>query len=103
MIHDSYPAVATMVILFMQLVAFSKNDGFSLSSGDFPSLGSERENSGKKTDSQGDSVSYKNNCAIRLLFDVSQSSCIFLLVASLRHFATRLVPLHFLILTAFSS
>ncbi|PSS07765.1 Protein MODIFIER OF like [Actinidia chinensis var. chinensis] len=33
-------------------VASSKNDGFSLSSGDFPTLGSERENVGKSTDSQ---------------------------------------------------
>ncbi|WCJ36100.1 modifier of snc1 [Euphorbia peplus] len=30
----------------------SKNDGFSLSTGDFPSLGSEKDNSGKNTDSQ---------------------------------------------------
>ncbi|XP_065875167.1 protein MODIFIER OF SNC1 1 isoform X2 [Euphorbia lathyris] len=33
-------------------VASSKNDGFSLSTGDFPSLGSEKDNSGKNTDSQ---------------------------------------------------
>ena len=56
MIHDSYPDLTTTVILFAQGVASSKNDDFSLSSGDFPSLGSERENSGKKTDSQGDIV-----------------------------------------------
>ncbi|KAA8540798.1 hypothetical protein F0562_024283 [Nyssa sinensis] len=33
-------------------VAFSKNDGFSLSSGDFPTLGSERDDSGRNTESQ---------------------------------------------------
>ncbi|KAI8543722.1 hypothetical protein RHMOL_Rhmol08G0240600 [Rhododendron molle] len=33
-------------------VASSRNDGFSLSSGDFPTLGSEKENSGKSADSQ---------------------------------------------------
>jgi hypothetical protein len=31
----------------------SKNEGFSLTSGDFPTLGSEKENSGKNTESQG--------------------------------------------------
>ncbi|CAL5374946.1 unnamed protein product [Camellia sinensis] len=33
-------------------VATSKKDGFSLSSGDFPTLGSEKDNSGKSPDSQ---------------------------------------------------
>ncbi|KAL6951779.1 hypothetical protein U1Q18_052332, partial [Sarracenia purpurea var. burkii] len=37
-------------------IAFSKNDGFSLSSGDFPTLGSEKENSGRSIDSQVDLV-----------------------------------------------
>lgn len=37
----------------MQGVTSSKNDGFSLTSGDFPSLGSEKDNSGKNLDSQG--------------------------------------------------
>lgn len=36
-----------------QVVATSKNDGFSLSSGDFPTLGSDKDNSGKNSDSQG--------------------------------------------------
>ncbi|KAG8652574.1 hypothetical protein MANES_06G107300v8 [Manihot esculenta] len=36
-------------------VTSSKNDGFSLTSGDFPSLGSEKDNSGKNLDSQGSS------------------------------------------------
>ncbi|CAK9138589.1 unnamed protein product [Ilex paraguariensis] len=35
-------------------VSSSKNDGFSLSSGDFPTLGSERDNSGKNMESEGD-------------------------------------------------
>jgi hypothetical protein len=30
-----------------------KNEGFSLTSGDFPTLGSEKENSGKNVESQG--------------------------------------------------
>ncbi|KAF2315893.1 hypothetical protein GH714_040688 [Hevea brasiliensis] len=33
-------------------VTSSKNDGFSLTSGDFPTLGSEKDNSGKNADSQ---------------------------------------------------
>ncbi|XP_043813784.1 protein MODIFIER OF SNC1 1 isoform X2 [Manihot esculenta] len=33
-------------------VTSSKNDGFSLTSGDFPSLGSEKDNSGREVDSQ---------------------------------------------------
>ncbi|XP_021680282.2 protein MODIFIER OF SNC1 1 isoform X2 [Hevea brasiliensis] len=36
-------------------VTSSKNDGFSLTSGDFPTLGSEKDNSGKNADSQGSS------------------------------------------------
>lgn len=37
----------------MQGVTSSKNDGFSLASGDFPTLGSEKDNSGKNMESQG--------------------------------------------------
>ncbi|KAF5939809.1 hypothetical protein HYC85_020976 [Camellia sinensis] len=40
-------------IINMNGVATSKKDGFSLSSGDFPTLGSEKDNSGKSPDSQG--------------------------------------------------
>ncbi|KAJ6418188.1 hypothetical protein OIU84_001556 [Salix udensis] len=36
----------------MQGVTSSKNDGFSLTSGDFPTLGSEKESSGKNIESQ---------------------------------------------------
>lgn len=39
--------------LHAQIVSSTKNDGFSLSSGDFPTLGSERDNSGKNSESQG--------------------------------------------------
>lgn len=39
--------------LHVQMVSSTKNDGFSLSSGDFPTLGSEREHPGKNTESQG--------------------------------------------------
>lgn len=46
----------------MQGLASSRNDGFSLSSGDFPTLGSEKENSGKSADSQG-----KGGCLLELL------------------------------------
>ena len=37
----------------MQGGTSSKNEGFSLTSGDFPTLGSEKEDSGKNTESQG--------------------------------------------------
>lgn len=37
----------------MQGVASSKSDGFSLTSGDFPTLGSEKDNFGKNTELQG--------------------------------------------------
>lgn len=40
----------------MQGVTSSKNDGFSLTSGDFPTLGSEKDNSGRNTESQGSPV-----------------------------------------------
>lgn len=40
-----------------QVVATSKNDGFSLSSGDFPTLGSDKDNSGKDSDSLGNFMS----------------------------------------------
>lgn len=38
----------------MQGVTPSNKDGFSLSSGDFPSLGSEKDSPGKNTDSLGE-------------------------------------------------
>ncbi|GFZ17443.1 modifier of snc1 [Actinidia rufa] len=47
-------------------VASSKNDGFSLSSGDFPTLGSESESVGKSTDLQGD-TSVNENAKSRTL------------------------------------
>jgi hypothetical protein len=37
---------------YLQGVTAAKNDGFSLTSGDFPTLGSEKDNSGKN-ESQG--------------------------------------------------
>jgi len=39
----------------MQGVATAGNDGFSLSSGDFPTLGSEKDESGKNTEALGSS------------------------------------------------
>lgn len=38
---------------YVQGVTSSKNEGFSLTSGDFPTLGSEKDNSGKNADSEG--------------------------------------------------
>lgn len=49
--------------LNVQVVASSKNDGFSLSSGDFPTLGSEKDNAGKSIESQGD-CAFARICAI---------------------------------------
>lgn len=40
-------------LLHMQGVLSAKNDGFSLSSGDFPTLGSEKDNPGNNAKSQG--------------------------------------------------
>lgn len=37
----------------MQGVGSSKSAGFSLSNGDFPTLGSEKDNAGRNTQSQG--------------------------------------------------
>lgn len=37
----------------MQGVTHSKKDGFSLSSGDFPTLGSEKDSATKNAESQG--------------------------------------------------
>ena len=36
-----------------QAIGSTKNEGFSLTSGDFPTLGSERDNSVKESDSHG--------------------------------------------------
>lgn len=47
------------ICLFLQGVTSSKNDGFSLTSGDFPSLGSEKDNSGREVDSQGFVLNYR--------------------------------------------
>ena len=37
----------------LQVISSTKKEGFSLTSGDFPTLGSERDNSGKDSDSHG--------------------------------------------------
>ena len=40
-------------VVILQGVTPPKNDGFSLASGDFPTLGSGKENSGRNADTQG--------------------------------------------------
>lgn len=47
LIYISYP------LLYLQGVMAPKKDAFSLTSGDFPTLGSEKDISGKNTESQG--------------------------------------------------
>lgn len=42
----------------LQGMTSSKNDGFSLTSGDFPTLGSEKDTSGKNAELQGFLLSY---------------------------------------------
>lgn len=44
---------ASYSFFYVQGVTSSKNDGFTLASGDFPTLGSEKDNSGKNMESQG--------------------------------------------------
>jgi hypothetical protein len=48
----SHMALSICQLSYLQGVTAAKNDGFSLTSGDFPTLGSEKDNSGKN-ESQG--------------------------------------------------
>ena len=68
-------------LLFMQGVASSKRDGFSLTSGDFPTLGSEKDNSGKNNELQGlihivIKNSYSSFCHISRLFCLPTSGLV---------------------------